>query len=402
MFTIETHPLLVYVTALPFSQNMPAVYKHFHDHVQDSTVIGNIGPLDFALLGTPHEHDGLVWSMAYSPDGTRLVSGSLDGTVQIWDTATGTKILPVIQGHQNVVLSVVFSPDGTRIASCSADESVRIWAADDGTQLFLPLRGHDGAVVSVSFSSNGAHVVSGSDDKSIRIWDAISGVDVLWPLRGHEGCVTLVAFSPDDTNILSCSRDNTIRMWNATSGSQIFSTPLVDSNHSISSSITFSPDGHLIISKSRTGLTAWDAKSGCRRQSTTGHEYCPSQSIAVISGREYSPYWIEDLETGRTISNLPFLIRASCSLSHENTLAVGTTTGNVLFIRFPMAFFVSADTPAISQRRSDDVVPHGAMARQPFIFSYSGGRYYTYRHHTIPHGVRSRPGASLAKATNIN
>ena len=378
MFTIEAHPLLVYMTALPFAQGMPAVYGHFNDPSLFPQVTGQIGPLDFSLETFLGPRD-VVWSMALSPDGTKLASGSMDSTIQVWDTSTGLETLPALHGHGNTVLSVVFSPDGTRIASCSIDKTVLIWDATSGDKL-LSLRGHEQTVVSVSFSADSIQIVSGSHDKTIRIWNAISGAQVRLPLRGHGGCVISAAFSPDSMKIVSCSRGRAIRVWDTASGSEIFSPLRLETMHD---SVTFSPDGCRVISKSRTDVTSWDSTSGCRL-SVKESGYLPSHSIAVISGSQYTPYWIEDIETGRTISNLPFLVRGSCSLSFGNLLAVGTTTGNVFFMRFPSAIWTCMETRATNQPRSSDQVSLAVgRVNQPFEFSYSCGQYYTYRHHIV-------------------
>jgi len=233
----------------------------------------------------------------------------------------------------------------------------------------------------VSFSADSTQIVSGSYDKTVRIWNASSGAEVFSPLRGHEGCITSVVFSPDSTKIVSCSHDNTIRVWDVISQSEMF--PPLRAN-SIRSSAVFSPDGCRIISKSRAGVVSWDSTSGFRLQPTNEPDYSPSHSIAVIPGRDYSPYWIEDLENGRTISNLPFLVRGSCSLSYENLLAVGTTTGDVFFMRFPPAAFNHAETRPVDQPRSNDEVPfmHGVVD-QPYLFTFGCGQHYTYIHHTM-------------------
>jgi hypothetical protein len=150
-------------------------------------------------------------------------------------------------------------------------------------------------------------------------------------------------------------------------------------------SVTFSANGRRIISRSKTNTTSWDATSGCRLLTSTEPDYLPSHSVAVVSGSQYTPYWIDDLETGRTISNLPFRVRASCSLSYENTLAVGTTDGSVFFMQFPPALWTCAETRATNQRRSDVQVPFTCgVIDQLFPFqACTGGKHYTYRHHIM-------------------
>jgi WD40 repeat protein len=127
-------------------------------------------------------HTGGVNSVAFSSDGNRIVSGSGDDTVRIWDVVSGV-VLHILKGHTHDVNSVAFSSDSNRIVSGSSDKTVRIWDAVSGVALHT-LEGHTRRVNSVAFSSDGLRIVSGSDDETVRIWDAVSGV-VLHTLEGH-------------------------------------------------------------------------------------------------------------------------------------------------------------------------------------------------------------------------
>ena len=119
-----------------------------------------------------------------------------------------------LQGHDSHVLSVAFSPDGGKIISGSSDRTIRIWDATIGVEMLPPLRGHDDWIRSVA---DGSKIISGSDDMTIRVWDASTGIETLPPLRGHD-MVTSVAFSPDGSKIVSGSDDETIRVWDAGTG----------------------------------------------------------------------------------------------------------------------------------------------------------------------------------------
>ena len=112
--------------------------------------------------GNPHPQGAYrrVTSVAFSPDGKRLVTASWDGTVKVWDAATGQETL-TLKGHTGGVSSVAFSPDGKRIASASEDETVKVWDAATGQET-LTLKGHTDAVLSVAFSPDGKRIASAS------------------------------------------------------------------------------------------------------------------------------------------------------------------------------------------------------------------------------------------------
>ncbi|KIJ24228.1 hypothetical protein M422DRAFT_84593, partial [Sphaerobolus stellatus SS14] len=112
-------------------------------------------------------HQDWVPSVAFSPDGTKILSASVDKTVQIWDTSTGQNLGQPLH-HQSLVLSSAFSPDGTKIASTSG--LVYIWEISTGQSLGDPLEGHQGWVTSAVFSPDGTKIVSSSYDGTIRVW----------------------------------------------------------------------------------------------------------------------------------------------------------------------------------------------------------------------------------------
>jgi serine/threonine protein kinase len=107
-----------------------------------------------------------AWSVAYSPDGARLATGSHDGTVKIWDARTGQELL-TLKGHTAEVSSVAYSPDGARLASASGDGTAKVWDARTGREL-LTLKGHTAAVSSVAYSPDGARLASGCDDNTAK------------------------------------------------------------------------------------------------------------------------------------------------------------------------------------------------------------------------------------------
>ncbi|CAE6492659.1 unnamed protein product, partial [Rhizoctonia solani] len=174
-------------------------------------------------------HSDSVKSIAISPDGTLICSGSYDETVRIWDAQNGQLVASPLEGHNDKVASVSFSPDGQwlvtglwvcgqeyggLLASGSWDETIRLWSLVTGTPVGSPFEGHTDVIRSVAFSPSGKHLVSGSDDMTLRIWDVMGGQSIA-TFQGHTDRVLSVAFSPNATQIVSGSADAAIRLWNA-------------------------------------------------------------------------------------------------------------------------------------------------------------------------------------------
>ena len=152
---------------------------------------------------------GSIFEIAYSPDGTRL---AVAGSIGIWlyDTQTGEE-LNLLTGHTGGVSSVAFSPDGNTIDSGSFDETVRLWDANTGT-LMHTFTGHTDWVESVAFSPDGNTIASGSFDDTTRLWDANTG-ELIRTFIGHTDAVNSVVFSPDGNSIASGSLDGTVLLW---------------------------------------------------------------------------------------------------------------------------------------------------------------------------------------------
>jgi WD40 repeat protein len=166
-------------------------------------------------------HEGIVESLAFSPDGQILASGSWDTSVRLWDTATGEPIGPPLAGHTNIVTSLAFSPDGATLASGGADQSIRLWdvraALGTGPATVAlarqPLQGHTGIVMSLTFHPAGAILASGGYDGTVRLWNTTTGQAIGSPLAGHSGTVTSVAFGPDGSTLASGSEDTSVAIW---------------------------------------------------------------------------------------------------------------------------------------------------------------------------------------------
>jgi len=122
-------------------------------------------------------------------------------------------MLPPLQGHGDWIRSVAFSPDGSKIISGSDDKTIRVWDASTGVEILPPLRGHDSDINSVAFSPDGSKIISGSDDRTIRVWDVSTGVEMLLPLPGHEDdYVSPVTILLDGSEIVSEFDDETVQV----------------------------------------------------------------------------------------------------------------------------------------------------------------------------------------------
>jgi WD40 repeat protein len=164
-------------------------------------------------------HTAGVQAVAWSPDSQRVVSGSIDKTVQVWDAITGDHVA-IYHGHTDIVNTVACSPDGKYIASGSADGTVRMWDAATGKQKYV-YRGHLASVNSIMWSPDSQRVASGASDKTVQILDATTG-NHWFTYRGHTDRVSSVSWSPDGKHIVSGSWDKTVQVWDAATGAQVY------------------------------------------------------------------------------------------------------------------------------------------------------------------------------------
>jgi WD40 repeat protein len=202
-------------------------------------------------------HREWVTAVAVLPDGRFAISGSLDGTLRIWDLAIG-QVLRELQAHPGGVLSVAVTPDGVSAISGGMDGKIRIWDLNRGEEK-ITIRAHAQPVGALVVTLNGDFIISGSDDHNIRVWETFSG-ERIHEFSGHTEPVRALALTPDGRALISGSWDNTVRIWDLDNGQQLH---VLKGHTGWVRSIAVSPDGYNALSSGwdRT-LRVWDLWTG--------------------------------------------------------------------------------------------------------------------------------------------
>ena len=260
-------------------------------------------------------HTGYVWSVAFSPDGQTLASGSWDQTIQLWDPQT-EQLKATLTGHTTDINSIAFSPDGQTLASGSAGKTVHLWNAQTG-KLKRTLREHAELIASIAFSPDGQTLASGSADKTIRLWNTRTGKYKI--IHTGQERITSIAFSPDGKTLASGSADQTIRLWNTQTGK--LKRTLTGHTRWVLQ-VTFSPDGKTLASSSSDGtIRLWNTPNGKLKKTLTGYgkwvnsvAFSPDGQTLACGG--YNIIHLLDMQTGE----------------YKNTLE--TDTGHTLSIAF--------------------------------------------------------------------
>ncbi|KAG2151487.1 hypothetical protein DEU56DRAFT_553851 [Suillus clintonianus] len=242
-------------------------------------------------FGEPFEGNHCVLSVAVSPNERRFASsGVFDDAIIIWDVESKQKVFcPLVKPLRYLVYSLCFSPNGKILASGSDDKTVVLWDAETGAVL-TTLHGHRDSVFSVAFSPDGLKLASGSRDHSIRVWQT-DNAELLLDINAHENHVRSVVWSPDGQQLVSASSDRTVKFWNSTNGDQIGRpcTGHTDSIHSLA----ISSDGSFIATASQDKtVRLWSTKTRQQIGQVLGHptEVCcvaiSSTGELLVSGGE--------------------------------------------------------------------------------------------------------------------
>ena len=242
-------------------------------------------------------HDDGVLRVAWSPDGRRLATVSIDRTARIWD-ADGGNELAVLRGHNSWVRGVAWSPDGRRLATASSDRTARIWDTDNGSELAV-LQGHNDSVWCVAWSLDGQRLATGSRDGTARIWDTNSGSE-LAVLYGHDAEVREVAWSPDGRRLATASIDRTARIWDTDNGNEL---TVLRGHDDWVRCVAWSPDGRRLATASSDRTTRiWDRRGNSELATLYGHNgwvqevaWSPDgRRLATASDDETARIWDAD------------------------------------------------------------------------------------------------------------
>lgn len=319
---IESYPLQTYASALVFAPTNSLTRKAFEHEEPDWVVTKpRVDPEWSQCIQTFYGHSSPIWSVACSPNGTLIASGSEDCTIKIWEEESGHRLKTLV-GHEGTVWSVSFSPDGTRIASGSSDCTVRIWDVNRG-ECLRTLSDHKLTVNCVSFSPDG-QVASASKDWTIKIWDSDSGklLKTIRSLNKH-AVVTFIS----KKHVAVPDPSGKIIIWDIESGTRL----RVLAGHPTgvdSIAIATTLDGH-IISSSRDGtVKLWGSDNACL-QTLNHHEPVRAVAISsnrnVISGASRSVY-LWDLKSGSPPNKMEGhvdTIRSVASTANGNIVSCG-------------------------------------------------------------------------------
>jgi WD40 repeat protein/transcriptional regulator with XRE-family HTH domain len=220
---------------------------------------------------------GELYSIAFSPDGKQLATAGEAGLVTLWDAITGEALRTFTEtGEPAAIYALSFSSDGTRLVSASADGSVRVWDLATGQisltiliqltpppDTFTIFNIHD-----VAFSSDGTRLATVGPDKTAKVWDSVTGEELL-TLAGHKEAILALSYSPDGTRIATASYDATTKVWDAETGAELLT---LSGNASRHTGVAFTPDGMRLAVVSDDGTAkAWDASTGQLLFTLSGH-----------------------------------------------------------------------------------------------------------------------------------
>ncbi|KAF8837553.1 WD40 repeat-like protein [Paxillus ammoniavirescens] len=203
-------------------------------------------------------HEADIWCIVMSADDQLVASGDSQGRIvirEMSDLKENGRIKHTIDTGPRSVYSICFSPDGTKLASAHDDDMIRVFDVENGDLILGTIKGHTHWVNCVVWSLDGSQLFTASCDHSIRLWDSETGEAIGDALTGHTDYVMSISLSPDGTKLASASHDSTVRFWATDSGDPI-GEPLQHEN--AVQAVTFSPSGAFVACGERTGkVSTW-------------------------------------------------------------------------------------------------------------------------------------------------
>ncbi len=231
------------------------------------------------VVATMKGHTEAVYSVAFTPDGKYVVSGSGDHTLKVWDSVTGKEIKSFggPAGHQNLVMSVAISPDGNLIASGGTDNTAKVWDFPSSTPLRALAKSEGASILAVS--PDGAKLAGGDKDGHVKIWNSADGKE-LFQLNGHRGPITGLAFGGNGQFLISCGKDKTLRFWNLTNGQSL---GVIGAHTTEVRGLAVSPNNNAIFSAGADGsLKFWALPPVA--SNTLGSAYGDAVTALALSG----------------------------------------------------------------------------------------------------------------------
>ncbi len=215
---------------------------------------------------SPH---GVVASASFSTDGSEVISGSWDGTANVWNAKTGVSRLKLVGKHAAGVGCAVFSPDTESkcVLTTSDDGTAVLWDANNG-KFIRRFAGHEMAIHWGAFNHDGTRILTASADGTVKVWDISDSAQPLKVLV-HDSPVLRASFSPDGKAIASGSEDHLARIWDIEAEQILFS---LDSHTAAVTSVAFTPDGRRLLTGSQDFMAKlWDTRTGKELLNLSGH-----------------------------------------------------------------------------------------------------------------------------------